>query len=85
MFERTVHLPADADLHARPARDVVKAAVAFASSIRLVFGGREVDAKSILQVMGLGATRGSAVVVRAEGPDADGAVNTIGNLLLAIT
>ena len=55
------------DLHARPAGAVAVAAGRFA-------GARTVDAKSVLGIMGLGATSGQQVTVSADGPDAAEAV-----------
>jgi phosphotransferase system HPr (HPr) family protein len=82
--ERTVSLPEDVDLHARPARDVVVAAASFASRITLAVDGREADARSILQVMGLGARRGTAIAIRASGDDADEAAQAVATVLAAL-
>jgi phosphocarrier protein HPr len=40
----------------------------------LTVGGKQADAKSVLGVMGLGATSGQRVTVAATGPDAEEAV-----------
>jgi phosphocarrier protein HPr len=73
--ERAVLL--DGDLHARPAGALAVAAAQFASEVFLTVGGSRADAKSVLGVMGLGATSGQRVTVAAVGPDADDAVGTI--------
>jgi phosphotransferase system HPr (HPr) family protein len=44
-----------------------------------------VDAKSVLSVMGLGATAGQRVVVRATGPDASAAVAAVVGILVQAT
>jgi len=62
------------DLHARPAGALSVAAGRFASVIKVTADGRTVDAKSVLSVMGLGATSGQHVTVSAAGPDAQEAV-----------
>ena len=62
------------DLHARPAGALAVAAGRFASAVSVTAGVRTVDAKSVLGVMGLGATSGQQVTVSADGPDADEAV-----------
>ncbi len=62
------------DLHARPAGALAVAAGRFASAVSVTAGGHTTDAKSVLGVMGLGATRGQRVTVSAAGPDADEAV-----------
>ena len=59
-------------LHARPAAVFVKAAAAFASDIRvanLTTGSREVTAKSIIGVLGLGVQPGHRIRVRIDGAD----------------
>jgi phosphocarrier protein HPr len=62
------------DLHARPAGALAVAAAGFASAVSVTVGAKTADAKSVLSVMGLGATRGQRVTVTADGPDADEAV-----------
>jgi phosphocarrier protein HPr len=71
-FEQEITLTGD--LHARPAGALAVAAGRFASVISVTAGGRTVDAKSVLSVMGLGATSGQGVTVSAAGPDAEEAV-----------
>jgi phosphocarrier protein HPr len=62
------------DLHARPAGALAVAAGRFASAVSVTVGSRTVDARSVLGVMGLGATSGQRVTVSADGPDAEEAV-----------
>ncbi len=62
------------DLHARPAGAVAVAAGRFASAVSVTAGTRTVDAKSVLGIMGLGATSGQQLTVSADGPDAAEAV-----------
>jgi phosphotransferase system HPr (HPr) family protein len=73
----TVALPADVDLHARPAADFVRTAMRFASRVWVAVGDREVDAKSLLSVMALGAKRGGDLSMRAEGEDASAAIDAL--------
>jgi phosphotransferase system HPr (HPr) family protein len=65
------------DLHARPAGALAVAAARFASAVSVTAGGNTADAKSVLGVMGLGATSGQDVTVAAAGPDAAEAVAVI--------
>jgi phosphocarrier protein HPr len=70
------------DLHARPAGALSVAAAGFTAAVQLsVGGGSEVDAKSVLSVMQLGASSGQQVTVRAVGPDAKDAVDTLIGIL----
>ena len=59
------------DLHARPAGALSVAAGRFAAAVSVTVDGKTVDAKSVLGVMGLGATTGQQVTVAADGPDAE--------------
>jgi phosphotransferase system HPr (HPr) family protein len=69
-----VSLPDDVDLHARPAANFVRAAMRFSAKVWVGAGEREVDAKSLLSVLALGARRGTGIRLRAEGEDAAAAV-----------
>jgi phosphotransferase system HPr (HPr) family protein len=68
-------------LHARPARRLVQTAAQFQSQIRIEQGEKVANAKSILGVLKLGATCGETIVVRAEGEDAEKAVQTLSDLV----
>jgi phosphocarrier protein HPr len=73
------------DLHARPAGALAVAAAKFTSSVELTVGASRADAKSVLAVMGLGASSGQQVTVRATGPDAQQAVDRIIGILAEAT
>jgi phosphocarrier protein len=68
-------------LHARPAAEVVKIAAKFKSDITMVRDDLEVNAKSIMGVMMLAAECGSQLIVRANGDDAQEAVDAIAALI----
>jgi phosphocarrier protein len=72
--ELKIQLPPSIALHARPAGSFVKIAMSYQSTIRVSAADREANAKSILEVMALGAEGGSEISVRAEGDDADSAL-----------
>jgi phosphocarrier protein HPr len=73
-----------ADLHARPAGQVTRAVAALDAVVHLSTGDRpEVDARSVLAVMALGAVAGDTVRVRASGTDASAAVTTVTAVLAA--
>ena len=73
------------DLHARPAGALAVAAGRFASAVSVTADGRTADAKSVLGVMGLGATSGQHVTVSAAGPDAPEAVAALITILSEAT
>ncbi len=68
-------------LHARPAGVLAKAATGFQSKIDVIFNGRTVNAKSSMSLMTLGLTKDSEIELRAEGPDAELALNKISELI----
>jgi phosphocarrier protein HPr len=69
-----VTLPDDVDLHARPAAQFVRTAIGFSATVSVAAGEREVNAKSLLSVLALGARRGTSLRLRAEGDDAAAAI-----------
>jgi phosphotransferase system HPr (HPr) family protein len=79
-----VELPNGVDLHARPAADFVRAAMRFDSELRIGFGERDVDAKSLLSILALGAKRGTTLCLHAEGPDAPEAVQTLADTIAGL-
>ena len=68
-------------LHARAAAKLIDLASGFESGIRIGRDGREADAKSIMQVMMLAASKGTSIEVVARGPDAAEAVEAIERLV----
>ena len=80
-MERTIRLPDGVDLHARPAGALIRAAAQYTASITLTAGAKTADAKSILQVLGLGATGGTEITVSTAGADASDALDGISELL----
>ena len=68
-------------LHARAAAKLIDLASGFESSIRIRRDGREADAKSIMKVMMLAASKGVSVEVVAHGADAAEAVEAIEKLV----
>jgi phosphocarrier protein HPr len=81
MPERTVTIVNQVGLHARPAAQIVKLASGFKSDITLARDELEVNAKSIMGVMMLAAERGAQLQLRAEGPDADAALDALAQLI----
>ncbi len=72
-----VTLPEDVDLHARPAANFVRTAMGFSAKVWVAAGEREVDAKSLLSILTLGAKRGTSLRLRAEGDDAASAIDAL--------
>jgi phosphotransferase system HPr (HPr) family protein len=76
-LETLTALPGTVDLHARPAADFVRAAMRFEAEISVASGDRAADAKSLLAVLGLGATAGTTLRLVASGADAELALTTL--------
>ena len=81
MAEREATVAPEAGLHARPAAQFVKKAKQFSSEIVVSKGDREANAKSSLKIMTLGARKGDTIVIRAEGDDAQEAVDALAELI----
>lgn len=69
MPQGTVEVHHSEGLHARPAADFVRLANTFRSAVKVRLNGREVNGKSIMSVMGLGANAGAQVELLVEGED----------------
>ncbi|HKG92708.1 MAG TPA: HPr family phosphocarrier protein [Gemmatimonadaceae bacterium] len=81
MAEREVQIMNRNGLHARPAAEIVKAAAKFQSDITIIRDDIEVNGKSIMGVMMLAAEYGSTLKLKADGPDAEQAVNAIADVI----
>ncbi|MDX1604823.1 MAG: HPr family phosphocarrier protein [Candidatus Competibacterales bacterium] len=82
MPDREVTIINRLGLHARAASKLVNLAAGFGCDIRLLRNGREVNAKSIMGVMMLAAARGTVLTLRAEGEDAEQALDRLEALIL---
>jgi phosphocarrier protein FPr/phosphocarrier protein len=76
-----ISLPNQVGLHARPAAVLTQAAKRFSSAIALVRGTEEVNARSVVAILGLGTKFGDRVRIKAVGVDAQKAAETLGRLL----
>ncbi len=81
MAERTVTIVNKVGLHARPAAQIVKLASRYRSDVTLIRDDLEVNGKSIMGVMMLAAERGAQLTLRAEGPDAEQALDALAALI----
>ena len=78
---QTVTLPAGVALHARPAADLVRAASKLQAPITVVANGKRANARSILEVLALGAVGGTELTLSATGPGANEAVKTLAEVV----
>jgi len=81
VIERQATIVNQEGLHARPAARIVKLASTFTSEIELAKDGLDVNGKSIMGVIMLAAECGSSITIRADGPDAEQAVQALSELV----
>ncbi len=68
-------------LHARASALLVKTSSRFSSEVKLAKEGVEVNAKSIMGIMMLAASKGTTVRLTVSGVDEEDAMQTIGDLI----
>lgn len=81
MFSKEVVVQNQVGLHARPATFFIQKANEFKSSIWIEKDERKANAKSLLGVLSLGITKGTAVNVIADGVDEEEAVTALVSLI----
>ena len=77
MLERLTTVRVKDGLHARPATQFVKLAKTFRAEVEVRRGEKGANAKSSVKLMLLGLKEGEAVSLRAEGDDADAALDAL--------
>jgi phosphocarrier protein len=68
-------------LHARAAARFVRLASQYTATVRVARGSRELDGKSILGLLLLGAAKGSTIIIRTEGAEAEPAADALAALV----
>jgi phosphocarrier protein len=81
VIERQATIVNQEGLHARPAARIVRLASSFTAAIELAKDSLAVNGKSIMGVMMLAAECGSEITIRADGPDAEQAVQALAELV----
>jgi phosphocarrier protein FPr len=74
---RAILIPNPTGLHARPAAVLANLAKKFQAKVLLQRGEDQANAKSLVSIMGIEIAQGDKVVVVAEGPDAQAAIDAI--------
>ena len=80
-LEREIPLLHRTGLHLRAAGRFAETAGRYACEVRLTVGGRCVDAKSVLDILTLGAGPGVQLRISADGPDAAQALDGLEQLV----
>ncbi|MFO1363025.1 MAG: HPr family phosphocarrier protein [Burkholderiales bacterium] len=81
MPQREVEIVNKLGLHARASAKLTQTASRFAAEVWLSRNGRRVNAKSIMGVMMLAASRGSRIAIETDGADADEALAALVSLI----
>jgi phosphocarrier protein len=81
MLESTITIKNKLGLHARAAVKFVNLANRFGADIKIIKDGNAIDGKSILGILTLAATQGSAVMLTASGKDEDAALKALMDLI----
>ena len=79
--KRVVVVPNKQGMHARPAEMFVRRAQQFQSKIEIVHDNYRVEAKSIMNLLTLGAAQGTQLTLEAEGSDAQEAVDALAEVV----
>ena len=79
--ERTVEIVNERGLHARASAKFVKLANDFEAEVTVTREGQTVDARSIMGLMMLAAGPGCCIDIKAEGPEAQVAVDALAELV----
>jgi phosphocarrier protein HPr len=82
-LSRTVEIVNERGLHARASAKFVKLASGFDAEVTVSRDGQSVDARSIMGLMMLAAGIGSSIDIRAEGPQAEAALEALSALVAA--
>ncbi len=81
MVSKEIVVQNQVGLHARPATFFIQKANEFKSSILVSKDDRKINAKSLLGVLSLGVTRGTTILIEADGPDEQEAVDALDALI----
>lgn len=81
IVEKKLTIKNELGIHARSAAMIVRAVEHCRSDVSLERDSVQVDAKSLLDILTLACSKDSTIVVRAEGDDAQDAVDRIEKLI----
>ncbi len=81
MKEKKLQIKNKLGLHARAAAKIVTLTNKFCSDIKIKKGDKTADAKSIMKILMLSASRGSEIQIMANGKDEVSAINNLQKLI----
>lgn len=77
MKSLTVKIIDPIGIHARPASKLTSEASKYKSEIKIILDGKTANAKSLINLMALGAKKNSKITIEAKGVDEDKAIEAI--------
>ena len=77
MYRENIIMKSETGLHPRPASKFVSQASKFKSDIVVIMDGQGYNAKSIMGLLSMGASKGDILTIQAEGTDAYEAVKVL--------
>ncbi len=81
MTSKEITVTNSVGLHARPATYFIQKASTYKSSVWVECGDRRANAKSLLGVLSLGVSKGTKIMLIADGPDEAEALDGLANLI----
>ncbi|NLM19746.1 MAG: HPr family phosphocarrier protein [Clostridiaceae bacterium] len=69
MVEATIYIRNKTGLHLRPATELSQLCSKMDSDIKLLFGDKVINPKSVLMLMGAGIKQGSKIEIKVDGPN----------------
>ncbi len=81
MLKQNIMIINKLGLHARASMKLVNLASKFASQINIEYKNRDINAKSIMNIMALGAKKGTEITLKIEGEDEIQAMDAIIELI----
>ncbi|MGB4610868.1 MAG: HPr family phosphocarrier protein [Saccharofermentanales bacterium] len=69
MVETTIYVRNKTGLHLRPATELSQLCSKMDSDIKLIFGEKTINPKSVLMLMGAGIKQGSKLEIKVDGPN----------------
>ncbi|MGH0599932.1 Phosphocarrier protein HPr [Bacillus mycoides] len=73
-IEKNLIVTRKGGIHARPASEIVNGLKDYNCSVEFMFNGKKINAKSIIQLMGLAIKKGTGLHVILDGEDAEDAL-----------
>lgn len=81
MVEKNVIIKNETGLHARPAAALVQFVKKYDASVEIIVDNKVADAKSIFNVMSLGISKGTEIVLRVDGENEERVIEEVSDFI----